>query len=37
MTDDAARVNWGGNWRLPTRDDFDEVQENTNITVVSNY
>lgn len=37
MTDDAARVNWGGNWRLPTRDDFDELQENTNITVVSNY
>jgi len=37
MTDDAARVNWGGNWRIPTRNDFDELQENTNITIVSNY
>ena len=37
MTDDAARVNWGGNWRIPTRNEFDELKENTNITVVSNY
>lgn len=37
MTDDAARVNWGGNWRIPSRDDFAELQANTNITVVSNY
>lgn len=37
MTDDAARVNWSGNWRIPTRNEFDELKENTNITVVSNY
>lgn len=37
MTDDAARVNWGGNWRVPSRADFAELHENTNISIVSNY
>ncbi len=23
--DDAARVNWGGNWRMPTKSEFDEL------------
>ena len=28
MKDDAARVNWGGKWRMPTWDDFAELREN---------
>ena len=27
--DDAAHVNMGGNWRIPTNDDFKELVENT--------
>ena len=27
-TDDAATVNWGENWRMPTRDEWDELLEN---------
>ncbi len=25
-TDDAARVNWGGSWRMPTRAEYDELR-----------
>ena len=25
MSDDAARSNWGGRWRLPTKAEFDEL------------
>jgi len=28
--DDAATANWGGNWRMPTRDEFAELQSNCN-------
>lgn len=24
--DDAATVNWGGNWRMPTKDEMDELR-----------
>lgn len=24
-TDDAATVNWGGNWRMPTKEEYDEL------------
>lgn len=27
MDDDAARVNWGGNWRMPTDAEFTELRE----------
>ena len=27
--DDAATANWGGDWRMPTEDEFDELLENT--------
>ena len=27
--DDAARANWGGDWRMPTRDEFEELINNT--------
>ncbi len=29
MEDDAARANWGGNWRMPTKAEFDELIANT--------
>ena len=25
LSDDAAHVNWGGNWRMPTREELDEL------------
>ncbi len=27
--DDAARANWGGEWRMPTKADFQELIDNT--------
>ena len=30
--DDAARVNWGGNWRMPTYDELDELIDENNCT-----
>ena len=27
---DAARANWGGSWRLPTKAEFDELRKNCN-------
>ena len=32
LSADAARVNWGGNWRMPTRAEFDELREQCNWT-----
>lgn len=39
MTDDAARVNWGGNWRLPSNEEFRELcnSEYTTAIYVANY
>ena len=31
-TDDAARVNWGGTWRMPTIIQIKELVENSNIS-----
>ena len=31
-TDDAARVNWGGKWRMPTRAEQDELRNTSNCT-----
>lgn len=28
--DDAATVNWGSGWRMPTKQDFDELYQNTS-------
>lgn len=28
LSDDAARVHWGGKWRMPTEDEFGELFEN---------
>jgi len=30
--DDAAAVNWGDNWRMPTKADFEELYNNTTMT-----
>ena len=30
--DDAARVNWGGSWRMPTREECDELINNCTWT-----
>ena len=29
LADDAARANWKGDWRMPTRDEFQELLDNT--------
>lgn len=31
-TDDAARANWGGNWRMPTVEEFDELVDPNKCT-----
>lgn len=33
--DDAARENWGGTWRMPTKVEFDELREKCNWTWTS--
>ena len=30
--DDAATANWGGDWRMPTREEWDELLNNTTNT-----
>ncbi len=30
--DDAAHVNWGGDWRMPTRAEIEELLDSTNCT-----
>ena len=32
LTDDAARINWGGKWRMPTRAEQDELRNTSNCT-----
>ena len=36
-TDDAAAVNMGGDWRMPTVAEFQELLDNTTCTWVTNY
>ena len=33
--DDAAHVNWGGNWRMPTADEIKELEENCTYELVA--
>ena len=35
LEDDAAHVLMGGNWRMPTQEDFHELINNTNLYLVS--
>ena len=37
LEQDAARANLGGNWRMPNKDDYQELFDNCNVTWVSNY
>ena len=30
--DDVAHVNWGGDWRMPTKAEFDELRNTSNCT-----
>ncbi len=32
LTDDAARIKWGGKWRMPTKADFEELISIRNCT-----
>ena len=34
LSDDAARVNWGGRWRMPTLAEYDELIDTNNCTWV---
>lgn len=34
LEDDAAHVNWGGNWRMPTKEEQDELRNTDNCTWV---
>ena len=31
-SDDAATANWGSDWRMPTKEDFEELYNNTTMT-----
>ena len=33
--DDAATVNWGGNWRMPTKAELDELRQNCTWTWIT--
>ncbi len=35
--DDAAHVNWGGDWRMPTRTELQELEEKCTWTWTSDY
>ena len=37
LEDDAAHMNWSGEWRMPTKADFEELINNTNLERVTNY
>jgi uncharacterized protein YjdB len=36
LCDDAAYVNWGSDWRIPSKTDFEELYDNCTITRGSN-
>ena len=35
--DDAAAVNWGGAWRMPTKAEWEELQANCTLTTTTDY
>ena len=37
LADDAARANWGDQWRMPTIAEFEELVNNTSCEWVTNY
>lgn len=32
LEDDAAHVNWGGSWRMPTNEEWEELRSSSNCT-----
>lgn len=37
LDDDAAYVNWGENWRMPTLKEFQELHENSHVMWTEDY
>lgn len=37
LEQDAARANLGGNWRMPTKAEFQELLDNCDVTLISSY
>ena len=37
LEQDAAHVNLGGNWRMPTKDEWQELIDNCNVVWTKNY
>lgn len=37
LENDAANVNWSGDWHIPTRSQWNELIDNTTHTYISNY
>ena len=37
LEQDAAHVNLGGNWRMPTKNEYQELIDNCNIVWIDNY
>ena len=37
LAQDAAHVNLGGNWRMPTKDDWQELIDNCNVVWTDDY
>lgn len=35
LSDDAARANWGGDWRMPTKAEWEELKNNTTVTLTT--
>lgn len=35
LEDDVARVKWGGEWRMPTKEEWEELLSNTNGTLTN--
>ncbi len=35
--DDVAHVKWGGNWRMPTEEEWEELKNNCTWTMLSTY
>ena len=33
-SDDAATAHWGGNFRIPTKEEFEELYNNTTVTLI---
>ena len=37
LEQDAAHVNMGGNWRMPTKDEYQELLDNCDVTFIDDY